>query len=118
MTRLHNHKSPTQSLSVLSHEPTHTPNQSPSSVPRKPDQDDTRRDGVAHKDQPTEVLVLRQENALLAGCLLNHLSIIRALSDLAHRHHIMALSSQSPHYSEVTTLVRQEAEPTSTHHAS
>jgi hypothetical protein len=74
MTRLHNHKSPTQPLPVLPHEPTDAPNQTASSIPREPDQDDTRRIGVADKDQPTEIPVLRQENALLTGCLLNHLS--------------------------------------------
>ncbi len=39
---------------------------------------------MANKNQPAEVFVFRQENALLAACLLDKIAVTRTGRDFAH----------------------------------
>ncbi len=94
---------------ALLHKVHHGLHETPPGIPGETHQNDAIRVGVAHEDQPAEVFVLRQKNALLVVRTRNHLSVIRSGSPLADSGDIVACRSQGANDGEVATLIGQEA---------
>jgi hypothetical protein len=62
--------------------------------------------------EPAKVLVFRQQDSILDCRKLHYCLIDGALLKLTHGTHIMAISSATTNYREVTAFVRKKSHPT------
>jgi hypothetical protein len=110
MTRLHDDESLEEAFTLLLYHLPDSLDQAPTGVAREADQDDARRVGVTDMDQPAKVLVLGQQNALLAMGLLGQFTVIRASLHFTDSKDIMAICSQGAHDGKVTAFIGKESQ--------
>lgn len=86
----------------------HSINESRSSIAGKSHQDNPGRVFITCINEPSEVLVFRQQDTILFVCSHDQLAIIRTLHGLRDCKHIKSIFAQRTHDGKITTFVRQK----------
>ena len=101
-----NYKGSVQLISVFSYKFHDTLRKASPEARRKTNKEDSAAETLISIDKLTKVLIFRNKNPLISNCQRNNLDIISARRDLRDCDNVMIGGSQSPHYCEVTALVR------------
>ena len=104
----HDDKGAGKTIGALCDRLDHGRTKKPPRIPGKANQDDTTRRPRRGEDQSSRILVLRQEDSILAQCQVRYRFVVRARGEFRHGHDIVSRPTQGVDDNEVAALIGKE----------